>query len=292
MIYIIELILQKLSDFHLHFINSTFYNFSTFRKFEKHFSQHKFKTAKKGKFPKFHSWFKKYISTTKFKACQFKSCFINKLFNVLKEKYYKNFKITCNFNSTIQLDSDCYKLISKGDKNFLEVVSLESGKRIKGIELTGYKGVLPKNHSSNIMLSFNSTTMDFYLHFTFKNKDLKTKTDLKSNKENKKSVGMDLGQTETGTLSDGKVIGVNQGKFLKKITQKETVLLSKIQTLSLFDYFGKEKINKGKRNTTNNCFNHNLLKGNINTNYREIQQKINKQIEQFLQNSKKELIIV
>ena len=78
---------KKLPEYYRHFINSIFYNFSSFQKFKKHFSQHKNRTTKRiyqKSHNFFHSWFKEYIKDTKFEDCQFERCFVNKLFNVLK----------------------------------------------------------------------------------------------------------------------------------------------------------------------------------------------------------------
>ena len=197
---------------------------------------------------------------------------------------FRRFKpILSHKNSTIQLDGECYILYSKYDdivqKNrwFLNVTSLQKGKRIQGLELTGFhhaKHII--KHSANLILSFDSTTMDVYAHFTFENK--KKKSNAKSSKGSEILIGGDFGLTESMTFSDGFVLGRTQGEILRDISKN----VAQIQKFSLPEFFGMERKNQEKRrNHRNNCFNHNLRLKNINTNYRKRQQRDNKRLEQF-----------
>ena len=208
-------------------------------------------------------------------------------------KEFRSFKpILSHKNPTIQLDCDCYKLYSVYDdiaqKNrwFLDIMSLQKGQRIKGMELTGFhhaKHII--KHSANLILSFDPTTMDVYAHFTFENKKKKANLKSASSKSSKGSeilIGGDFGLTESMTFSDSFVLGRTQGKILKDISKKSKESLAQIQKFSLPDFFGMERKNKERRrNHLNNCFNHNLRFKNINTHYRKRQQKYNKRLEQF-----------
>ena len=108
---------------------------------------------------------------------------------------FRNYKpIQSKINPTITLDGDCYDLYSVYDeankKNqwFLNIMSMESGKRIKGLELTGFhhaKKIMKHKKSPNLTLSFDRTDMTYYAHFTFKNKAKPKKT--KSAKAKKRS---------------------------------------------------------------------------------------------------------
>ena len=93
---------------------------------------------------------------------------------------FRNYKlIQSQINPTITLDGDCYDLYSvyddeaKKNRWFLNIMSMEKGKRIKGLELTGFhhaKKIMKHKKSPNLTLSFDSTDMTYYVHFTFKNK--------------------------------------------------------------------------------------------------------------------------
>ena len=123
---------------------------------------------------------------------------------------FRNFKpIQSQINPTITLDGSCYNLYSKYDeaakKNrwFLDIMSMRVGKRIKGLELTGFhhaKKIMKRKKYANLVLSFDPTEMadgsGFAAHFTFnthpirkvrKPKNKKTaqhKTIKQSNKKN------------------------------------------------------------------------------------------------------------
>ena len=231
---------------------------------------------------------------------------------------FRNYKpIQSQINSTITLDGSCYKLYSKYDtearKNrwFLDIMSMQVGKRIKGLELTGFhhaKKIMKHKKYANLVLSFNSTDMTYYAHFTFENKVKPHKVKRKSAVARAKvkakqsinnvnvgelrrsgaaltmlTVGGDFGLTENFTFSDGWVSGCEQGKILSHIANSTKNSVACLQKQSKKGFFGVEKNNKvGKRNHKNNCFNHNELLGNINKNYRKKQQKHNR----FLQNYK------
>ena len=93
---------------------------------------------------------------------------------------FRNYKpIQSQINPTITLDGDCYELYSVYDEQckinrwFLNIMSMEKGKRIKGLELTGFhhaKKIMKHKKSPNLTLSFDATDMTYYAHFTFKNK--------------------------------------------------------------------------------------------------------------------------
>ena len=93
---------------------------------------------------------------------------------------FRNYKpIQSQINPTITLDGDCYELYSvydyecKINRWFLNIMSMEKGKRIKGLELTGFhhaKKIMKHKKSPNLTLSFDATDMTYYAHFTFKNK--------------------------------------------------------------------------------------------------------------------------
>ena len=90
---------------------------------------------------------------------------------------FRNYKpIQSQINPTITLDSSCYKLYSKYDETakknrwFLDIMSMEVGKRIKGLELTGFhhaKKIMKHKKYPNLILSFDRTDMTYYAHFTF-----------------------------------------------------------------------------------------------------------------------------
>ena len=223
---------------------------------------------------------------------------------------FRRFKpIQSQINPTIILDGQSYKLYSKYDtenkKNrwFLDIMSLEKGRRIKGLELTGFhhaKKIMKHKKYANLTLSFEPVEMAFYAHFTFniKNKVAKSKKrKLKSHKayvsKNKSTkvplttltattVGGDFGLTETFTFSDGWVAGGTQRKILKDIADSTKHYVARIQTNSKENYFGLEKNNpENKRNHINNSFNHNSELNNINTNYQKRQQRYNRHLENY-----------
>ena len=239
---------------------------------------------------------------------------------------FRNFKpIQSQINPTITLDGGCYKLYSKYDevakKNrwFLDIMSMEVGKRIKGLELTGFhhaKKIMKRKKYANLVLSFDPNQIKdgdgFYAHFVFDSKPIKktgsiakkvnkpkkrktseanatseaVKTDVSKNKPQLATlltIGGDFGLTESFTFSDGWVSGRKQGKVLSYIANSTKDSVAFLQKRSEKGFFGVEKNNKtGKRNHKNNCFNHNQLLGNINESYRKKQQKHNC----FLQNYK------
>jgi hypothetical protein len=236
---------------------------------------------------------------------------------------FRNYKpIQSQINPTITLDGGCYQLYSKYDgeakKNrwFLDIMSMENGKRIKGLELSGFnyaKKIMKHKKYPNLVLSFDRTDMTYYVHLTFpvkKSKRLKNKKKPKhkrSNKvklyhhlnQNKKAneycnttayslmtmltVGADFGLTENHTFSDGWVSGTQQGKILNHIANNTKNSVDSLQAISEKGFFGVEKNNQtGRRNHKNNAFNHNQLLDNINENYRKKQRKYNR----FLQNYK------
>ena len=225
---------------------------------------------------------------------------------------FRRFKIIqTQINPTITLDGESYKLYSKYDeaekKNrwFLDVMSLEKGKRIKGFELTGFhhaKKIMKHKKYANLTLSFDPVEMAYYAHFTFESKakpkklkinKKKVKTKAKShqtyvskNKSNvlptATTVGGDFGLTECFTFSDGWVAGRTQRKILKDIADNTKDDVAQIQSNSQKNYFGLEKNNpENKRNHINNSFNHNSEQHNINTNYRKRQKRYNRYLENY-----------
>ena len=204
---------------------------------------------------------------------------------------FRQFKpIQSQINPTIVLDGNCYRLyseydeISKKNRWFLDIMSMESGKRIKGLELTGFhhaKDIMKHKKYPNLILSFDPIDMTYYAHFTFK---VKSKVKVKANKTIKEkdknhsviTIGGDFGLTESFTFSDGWVSGRKQGKVLNDIAEKTKNATALLQSSSKADFFGVEKNNPtGKRNHKNNCFNHNALLNNINVKYRKQQRKQN-----------------
>ena len=310
--------MNEFKAFFMFVINSAFYSYRDFKKaeqqiFSKHFVQAKIyeRTAQYlvTLFPKaikdeiltpaqtevLSSLFLKEQNNTFFHV--FCHLFIEAI------KGFRAFKpILSNKNPTIQLDGGCYALCSKYDditqKNrwFLNIMSLQKGQRIQGLELTGFhhaKHII--KHSANLILSFDPVTMDVYAHFTFenkKNKNQQEKENIPSSKSLKKAskaskdseilIGGDFGLTESMTFSDGFVLGRTQGKILRDISKTTKESVAQIQKFSLAGFFGIEKQNQEhRRNHLNNCFNHNLRLKNINTNYRKRQQRDNKRLEQF-----------
>ena len=289
-------------------INSAFYSYSYFKKAEQQIFDKKFNQAKiyERTAEYLVALFPRAIKNNALTKAQTKilsSLFLkeqhNTFFHVFCHlfidaiKAFRSFKpILSNKNPTIQLDGNCYTLYSEYDdianKNrwFLEIMSLQKGQRIKGLELTGFhhaKHII--KHSANLTLSFDSTTMDVYAHFTFENKKKKSNSksaDAKSSKDSELLIGGDFGLTESMTFSDGFVLGRTQGEILRDISKKTKESVAQIQKFSLPDFFGMERKNKEhRRNHLNNCFNHNLRLKNINTHYRKRQQKYNKRLEHF-----------
>ena len=313
--------------------NSLFYNFKTFCQFEAEYFSKKFKKAriyqrakiilldllKRGKVVE-----KEVL--TKEEAKQLKQLLelgsdsncSDTLFNRLFEHYchnlvnaiqkFRSFKpIQSQINPTITLDGDCYDLYSKYDneakKNrwFLDIMSMESGKRIKGLELTGFhhaKQIMKHRKAANLTLSFDPTDLScVYAHFTFpvkptKNSQRKQKHKNKTKKANGHSnkvkletlttVGGDFGLTECFTFSDGWVAGRTQRNILKNIADNTKKDIERIQLNSQKNYFGLEKNNStNKRNHKKNCFNHNSELKNINTNYRKRQKRYNRRLENY-----------
>ena len=239
---------------------------------------------------------------------------------------FRNFKpIQSQINPTMTLDGSCYELYSvyddtaKKNRWFLNIMSMQVGKRIKGLELTGFhhaKKIMKRKKYANLVLSFDPNQIKdgdgFYAHFVFDSKPIKktgsiakkvnkpkkrktseanatseaVKTDVSKNKpqlETLSTIGGDFGLTESFTFSDGWVSGRKQGKVLSYIANSTKDSVAFLQKQSIKGFFGVEKNNKtGKRNHKNNCFNHNQLLCNINESYRNKQQKHNR----FLQNYK------
>ena len=208
---------------------------------------------------------------------------------------FRQFKpIQSQINPTIVLDGNCYRLYSKYDSDtkknrwFLDIMSMESGKRIKGLELTGFhhaKAIMKHKKYANLTLSFDPIDMTYYAHFTFKAKyNSKSKTNKKSKDQNNSvvTVGGDFGLTESFTFSDGWVSGKQQGKVLNDIAEKTKNANALLQSSSKADFFGVEKNNPlGKRNHQRNCFNHNALFNNINAKYRKQQRRYNRRLENY-----------
>ena len=306
--------MNEFKPFFMFAINSIFYSYRDFKKAERQIFDKKFNQAKiyertaeylvNELLPK--SITKKILTKAQTKILS--SLFLqeqnNEFFHYFCHLFvhfiqrFRRFKpILSHKNPTIQLDGSCYTLYSKYDniahKNrwFLNIISLQKGQRIQGLELTGFhhaKSIIKK--SANLTLSFDPTTMDVYAHFTFENKknenqQEKEKESIPSSKSSKDSeilIGGDFGLTESMTFSDGFVLGRRQGEMLRDISKKTKESVTQIQKFSLAGFFGMEKQNKeNRRNHLNNCFNHNLRLKNINTNYRKRQQKYNKRLEQF-----------
>ena len=234
---------------------------------------------------------------------------------------FRRFKIIqTQINPTITLDGESYKLYSKYDEQgtekknrwFLDVMSLEKGKRIKGLELTGFhhaKKIMKHKKYANLTLSFDPVEMAYYAHFTFKSKAKPKKLNTNKKKVKAKShqayvsknkltalpvatiVGGDFGLTECFTFSDGWVAGRTQRKILKDIADSTTDDVAQIQSNSQNNYFGLEKNNpENKRNHINNSFNHNSERHNINTNYRKRQKRYNNHLENYKHQMVNEII--
>ena len=301
--------------------NYLFYNFKTFSRFEAEFFSKKFKKARiyqRANTILLDLLKRKAVKQevlTKEEAKQLQQLLeigsgsncSDTLFNCLFEHYchslvkaiqkFRSFKpIQSQINPTITFDGDCYNLYSKYDneakKNhwFLDIMSMESGKRIKGLKLTGFhhaKQIMKHRKAANLTLSFDPNDNCIYVHFTFpvslskrkttkkkKNKIRSQKTCV-SNKvklETLTTVGGDFGLTECFTFSDGWVAGRTQRDILKNIADNTKKDIERIQLNSQKNYFGLERNNpSNRRNHTKNCFNHNSRLKNINTNYRKRQ---------------------
>ena len=160
---------------------------------------------------------------------------------------FRNYKpIQSQINPTITLDGGCYQLYSQYDEDlkknrwFLNIMSMENGKRIRGLELSGFhhaKKIMKHKKYPNLVLSFDRTDMTYYVHLTFpvkNSKKLKNKKKPKQKRSNKDkpyhhlnqnkkankycnttayslmtmlTVGADFGLTENHTFSDGWVSG-------------------------------------------------------------------------------------
>ena len=331
----------------LYFVtNSLFYNFKTFCKFEAEYFSKKFKNARIYQRAKTilldllkpSNVVKKEV-LTKEEAKQLKQLLESNsdtLFNRLFEHYchslvkaiqkFRSFKpIQSQINPTITLDGDCYDLYSKYDdeakKNrwFLDIMSMESGKRIKGLELTGFhhaKQIMKHRKAANLILSFDPNDNCIYVHFTFSDKRSRNKEKLTKNRQRSKTkdktnknkirqqkaegeaqletlttIGGDFGLTECFTFSDGWVAGSNQGEMLRKITEYTTQSIKNIQKHSKKGYFGVEKNNiVGKRNHQKNCFNHNSELKNVNRHYKKQQEKYNRRLENYKHQFMNEII--
>ena len=300
--------MSEFKPFFMFAINSTFYRYRDFKKAERQIFAKKFNQAKiyERTAQYLVALFPRAIKNNALTKAQTKilsSLFLkeqkNTFFHVFCHlfidaiKAFRSFKpILSNTNPTIQLDGECYTLSSKYDdiahKNrwFLNIMSLQKGQRIQGLELTGFhhaKKIIKK--SANLTLSFDPVTMDVYAHFTFenkKNKNQQEKENILCSKDSEFLVGGDFGLTESMTFSDGFVLGRTQGEMLRDISKKTKESVAQIQKFSLPDFFGMERKNQeNRRNHLNNCFNHNLRLKNINTNYRKRQQRYNKRLEQF-----------
>ena len=242
--------MNEFKDFFMFAIRSAFYNYSKFKKAEQQIFNKKFNQAK------IYERTAQYLVTlfpkaikeeilTKAQTKVLSSLFLkeqhNTFFHVFCHlfieaiKGFRTFKpILSNKNPTIQLDGDCYKLYSIYDevaqKNrwFLDIMSLEKGQRIKGLELTGFhhaKHII--KHSANLTLSFDPVTMDVYAHFTFENKKKRSNAKSANDKSSKDSeilIGGDFGLTESMTFSDGFVLGRTQGKILRDISKKNRTI--------------------------------------------------------------------
>ena len=295
-------------------VRSAFYNYSTFKKAEQQIFSQQFSQAKIYErttqylvdlLPK--AIIKKILTKAQTEICAqlfskeqndaFFHTFCHLFISAIKD-FRKCKPIVSQINPTMHLDGDCYTLYSEYDeiehKNrwFLDIMSLQKGQRIKGLELTGFhyaKKIIKQ--SANLTLSFDPVTMDVYAHFLFENKkENKNKKENINPQGSELLIGGDFGLTESMTFSDGFVLGRKQGKILQAISQQTKQSIAQIQTFSLPNFFGLERKNKeNQRNHYNNCFNHNLRLKNINTNYRKQQQKYNKRLEQFKYNMVNEM---
>ena len=302
-------IIQCFEKFLYFATNSWFFNFKTFCQFEAEYFSKKFRKARVYQRAKTllldllkpSNAVKKEV-LTKEEAKQLKQLlesgsdpFFNQLFQhychslVKAIQKFRGFKqIQSQINPTITLDGDCYDLYSKYDEEvhknrwFLNIMSMESGKRIKGLELTGFhhaKQIMKHKKSANLTLSFdpNNLADGVAAHFTFgtfathpirkvkkltRNKKSRSQKAYVSKKQSPTvtlpmalmttatTIGGDFGLTECFTFSDGWVAGVNQGLMLKEITTYTTQAVKNIQKHSKKGYFGVEKNNSNNAKQT------------------------------------------
>ena len=168
---------------------------------------------------------------------------------------FRNFKpIQSQINPTITLDGNSYRLYSKYDevakKNrwFLDIMSMEFRKRIKGLELTGFhhaKKIMKHRKYANLTLSFNPTEIadgsGFIAHFTFPVRKPKNKTKIakQSNKKNnvvnhennnQKNLKDPTDPTDTKYTQDTKYTkgteSTTNGKTAKPIAEMATTLMT------------------------------------------------------------------
>ena len=292
-------VIQCFENFLYFATNSWFFNYKTFCQFEEKYFSKKFRKARVYQRAKTllldllkpSNAVKKEV-LTKEEAKQLKQLlesgsdpFFNQLFQhychglVKAIQKFRSFKqIQSQINPTITLDGNCYDLYSIYDgeaaepKNrwFLDIMSMESGKRIKGLELTGFhhaKQIMKHKKSANLTLSFdpNNLADGIAAHFTFPIRKPKLAKKLTKNKKSRSqkayvskkqsptvslpltptatTIGGDFGLTECFTFSDGWVAGINQGEMLKEITTYTTQAVKNIQKHSKKGYFGVEKNN-------------------------------------------------
>ena len=132
---------------------------------------------------------------------------------------FRNYKpIQSQINPTITLDGSCYKLYSIYDKEaqknrwFLDIMSMQVGKRIKGLELTGFhhaKKIMKHKKYANLVLSFDRNQIidgdGFYAHFVFErvvsanSKTSKVNTVSKARHKTKKHKHNDTSSSATTT---------------------------------------------------------------------------------------------
>lgn len=194
-------IIQCFENFLYFATNSWFFNFKTFCQFEEKYFSKKFRKARVYQRAKTllldllkpsNAVKKEVLTKEEAKhlkqllesgSDQFSLC--NQLFQhychglVKAIQKFRSFKqIQSQINPTITLDGDCYDLYSVYDEEakknrwFLDIMSMESGKRIKGLELTGFhhaKQIMKHKKSANLTLSFDPNNIQdgFYTHFTF-----------------------------------------------------------------------------------------------------------------------------
>lgn len=261
--------MSEFKPFFMFAINSTFYRYRDFKKAERQIFAKKFNQAKiyERTAQYLVALFPRAIKNNALTKAQTK--LLSHLF--LKEQKNMFFHYFCHLfidaikgfrafkpilshkNPTIQLDGECYTLSSKYDdiahKNrwFLNIMSLQKGQRIQGLELTGFhheKSII--KHSANLTLSFDPVTMDVYAHFTFENKKKKENPKLANSKSSKGSellIGGDFGLTESMTFSDGFVLGRQQGEMLREMSKKQNNLSHKSKSfLCLNSLVWSEKI--------------------------------------------------
>ena len=312
-------ILQCFENFLYFATNSWFFNYKTFCQFEEKYFSKKFRKARVYQRAKTllldllkpSNAVKKEV-LTKEEAKQLKQLlesgsdlFFNQLFQhychglVKAIQKIRGFKqIQSQINPTITLDGDCYDLYSvydnENNKNrwFLNIMSLESGKRIKGLELTGFhhaKQIMKHKKSANLTLSFDPNNLQdgFYTHFTFGTHPIRKVKKLTKNKKSRSqkayvskkqsptvtlpmaptatTIGGDFGLTECFTFSDGWVAGVNQGLMLREITTYTTQAVKNIQKHSKKGYFGVEKNNSNNVKRTQNTKHRKKPKGSKGT---------------------------